>query len=375
MATARNSRPSPERWPARVTAPTLAEALQKARATFGVDACVVDSRAVTVREEEGLGSRRLIEVLVAPPGSGGAAPARPARAPAPGGDLAAALAGEVERIEQLVATLAGARGEDRALAGYPLAGLLQRAGASRPAVERAAARFARQPAADAGDAEAAVAHLRGLLRASASDWRQLGGAHVFLGDAGCGRTDLVLGAAARLRAAGVRTLVLALMPRHGGEIRRLQVEAAEHGYDAAVMHRPEQLLRNAARLDAYGAVLVDTPALFSAPLRDAGELQAFVAESTTLHRHLVVPADMDLREGGELWEAARAWNCDWTAVTRLDRTSRPGRLLDLAGRLPYPFSFVAAGAWPGTAPELARAEALVGRIVAAGGGLAAAARA
>jgi len=377
MASAANSRLSPEAWPARVTAPTLSEALQRARAVYGDDACVVDSRTLTLREEDGLGSRRLVEVLVAPPGSAraGLGTRRAVHRAGGGGDLAAALAGEVERIEQLVASLAGATHADAAVAAYPLADVLLRSGASRAAVARVAASFAAQPAADRGDAAAAALHLRGMLRTSGTDWAQLGGVHVFLGAAGAGRTDLVLGAAAALHRAGVRTLVLSLLPRHGGEIRRLQVEAAGHGYDAAVMQRPEQLARNASHLDAYGAVLVDTPALFAWPLAAAGELQRFVAESPLLHRHLVVPADLDLREQGELWEAARAWNCDWTALTRLDRTRRPGKLLDLLGRLPYPFSFAAAGPWPEASPEIARDERLTALILAAGGGLTGAAAA
>ena len=55
MACATSSKPSPDAWPATVTAPTLAEAMQRARALYGDDACVVESRNVSVREEEGLG--------------------------------------------------------------------------------------------------------------------------------------------------------------------------------------------------------------------------------------------------------------------------------------------------------------------------------
>ncbi len=376
MASAASSRPSPDGWPATVTAPTLTEALQRARELHGDDACVIDSRTVSVRQEDGLGQRRVVEVRVAPPGAAGRGLARrPARrAPVPGTDLADALAEEVERIERLVAALAGGGPEAAPGGDYPLARTLLRAGASADVVERTAAAFARLPEGRRHGRDAAVRHLGTLLRASASDWPQLGGVHVFLGEAGCGRSDLVLGVAARLAAAGRRPLVLSLLPRHGGEIRRLQLEAAAHGYDAAVMHRPDQFARHADKFGAYDAVLVDTPALHGAPLRAAGELQAFVVGNGAFHRHLVLPADGDLRERADLWQAARDWSCDWTAVTRLDRTRLPGKLLDAGVRLPWPFSFTSAAPWPGPGPELARPDDLVRRLLGGAEGLAAAAR-
>jgi len=374
MDSAASTRPSPDGWPATVTAPTLSEALQRARELHGDDACVIDSRTVTVRQEDGLGQRRVVEVRVAPPGAvGRGLGRRPSRrAAAPSGDLADAFTEEVERIERLVATLAGGP-EAQPGGAYPLARALRRAGASADAVERVAAGFARLPEAKRRERDAAARHLGSLLRTSASDWPQLGGVHVFLGESGCGRSDLVLGVAARLAAAGQRPLVLSLLPRHGGEIRRLQLEAAAHGYDAAVMHRPDQFARHAGQFGAYGAVLVDTPALLATPLAALGDLPAFVVGNGAFHRHLVLPADADLRERADLWQAARDWNCGWTAVTRLDRTRLPGKLLDACIRLPWPVSFTAAGPWPGAGPELARSDLLVRRLLGGAGELAAAA--
>ncbi len=374
MPSATSSKPSPDSGAVRVTAPTLAEALRQARAVHGDDACIVESRAVLVKQEDGLGQRRLVEVVVAPPGTRAGLAPRPRKRTAPaGGDVATALAGEVDRIERLVASLTGGSRPAGGPADYPLAAVLTRAGASRATVERLAASFRGLPSADKGDMGAAVAHLRRQLRTSASDWSAFGGCHLFLGGAGAGKTDLVLGTAARLRAAKIKTLVLSLLPRHGGEIRRLQLEASRHGYDAAVMHRPEQLVTNAERLGGYAAVLIDTPSLFARSLREAGDLQSFICGHGAFHRHLVVPADADLLEQGDLWEAARLWNCDWTAVSRLDRCMRPGKLLDLTARVPYPFSLVAAGPWPGSQPELARADGLLRRLLGAGGAAQAAA--
>jgi flagellar biosynthesis GTPase FlhF len=358
-----------------VTAPTLTEALQRARELHGDNVCVIDSRTVSVRQEEGLGQRRMVEVRVAPPGADGRGPSRrpPRRSPAPGSDLADALVHEVERIERLAATLAGGGPQGGDWGDYPLARTLLQAGASTAAVERTAASFARLPEAKRRGRDAAVRHLGSRLRASSSEWPQLGGVHVFLGEAGCGRSDLVLGVAARLAVAGQRPLVLSLLPRHGGEIRRLQLEAAAHGYDAAVMHRPDQFARHVDQFGAYGAVLVDTPALLAAPLLAVGELQAFVVGNASFHRHLVLAADADLRERADLWQTARDWSCDWTAVTRLDRTRLPGKLLDICTLLPWPISFTAASPWPGSGPEMARSDLLVRRLLGDTEGLAAAA--
>lgn len=372
MASAASSKPSRDGALATVSAPTLAEALQRARLLHGEDAGIVESRTVTARHPDGLGQQTLVEVVVAPAGVARALaprrPAAPAARGAPGGrDLAAALTGEVERIEQLVAAITAGRGaaRDGLVEDYPLAAPLQRAGASRAAVLRLAAQFRALPAADRGDGAAALAHLRGLLRASPTEWRGFGGCHAFLGAAGAGKTDLVLGTAARVRAAGQSVLVLSLLPRHGGEIRRLQLEASEHGYDAAVMHRPEQLIENVEHLAGYGAVLLDTPSLFARSLAESGELQSFVAGQASFHRHLVLPLDGDPGEQGELWEAARLWNCDWTALTRVDLCRRPGKLLDLLGRVSSPFSLIAGGPWPGNEPALARPDALLRLCVGA----------
>ncbi len=341
---------------ARVAAPSLAEALRRARALYGADVGVLDSRTVVVNAADGLGSRRLVEVRVA----------------SAAGAAAASRQGDAARIERLAAMLGRAQGVQGAGAEYPLADVLATAGASASTIAQLADRFAGLPAAARQDAEA---HLRGTLRVSGGAWDGVRGAHVFLGAAGCGRTDLALGVAARLRRAGARPLFLQLLPRHEGEIARVRVESARHGFDAAVVHGAEQLAGHVERFGRHGAVLIDTPAVFSAALAAAGDLQRFVAESAALRRHLVVPADADLEEQADLWRAARTWRCDGTAVTRLDRARKPGKLLDLASRVALPFSFVTCGAWPQAAPELARAEALAAWILDGGGRLARAATA
>jgi flagellar biosynthesis GTPase FlhF len=91
-------------------------------------------------------------------------------------------------------------------------------------------------------------------------------------------------------------------------------------------------------------------------------MQRYLSQNESFHRHLVVPLDSDLRDAGPLWEAARLWNCDWVAVSRLDRTRRHGKLLDLQYRAQLPFSVCAAGPWPERRPFLARPESLAGLL-------------
>ena len=43
---------------------------------------------------------------------------------------------------------------------------------------------------------------------------------------------------------------------------------------------------------------------------------------------------------GHLGGAVRDWNCDWVAFSRLDRTMRPGKLLDVLEAVPLAVSLV-----------------------------------
>ena len=62
--------------------------------------------------------------------------------------------------------------------------------------------------------------------------------------------------------------MLAVGPRHKGDIRQLQEESRLHGYDAAILRRGDQLTRASEHFDAYDAVLIDTPAVGTAFMTD-----------------------------------------------------------------------------------------------------------
>jgi flagellar biosynthesis GTPase FlhF len=352
-----------------VRASSLQAALQRVKQRYGADARVVESRTVDVREDGSLGRRRLVEIVVDTAGDGHEAGSPPAAHGARARELARVMSREVERIERLVETLDARHGRRQALASdlrdYPLARELLESGASPEAVRRLALSYRSALAGKAPSRADAVQHLRRHVAPASGGWRSFGGCHVFLGDSGAGKTDLVLGTAARLHAAGRQTLVLSLLPRHGGEVRRLQLEAAEQGYDAAIIRRPQQLVTCADRISRYDVVLVDTPCLFGPELAGAGDLQRHLSQNESFHRHCVVPLDLDLREGGGLWEAARRWNCDWLSLTRLDRCRRPGKILDLLGRVALPLSLCGRGPWPRAAAEIAAGRTLTELLVGA----------
>ena len=366
------SKPTPDSDAAirTVTGRTLREALDNVRREFGDEACIVESRSL------GTGG---VEVRVCPPEAivMTAAPEpnpvetpKVEAAPVPIVDpererKTAAIEAEIDRIESLVETLSHLRSNETApqtpgFEDYPLGKRLLGAGASLPAVRHLRRLY--QAESGRGGGVSAEAHLRGLIRTSESAWTTLSGCHVFLGDGGAGKTDLILGTAARLRSLGRRPLVLTFAPRHDGEVKRLQAEAAGHGYDAAILRDPGHLAGGLGHFAQYDAVLVDTPAM-TGPAIASPDLHGLLAAQEDLHRHMVLPLDIGTDERERLWSVAREWNCDWTALTRLDRTPCPGKLVDVMLAAPMPFSLVAGGAWPGARPEIAAPRTLMARIL------------
>jgi flagellar biosynthesis GTPase FlhF len=363
-----------------VEAPTLKEALRQVRQRYGEDARVIRSRTLTRRQPGGLGQEKVVEVLVEPAGTGrtreesrrGAA----ARTDPRWRDLTRDIAAEVERIEGLVEQIT--RDQSRLATSGPvslpnrLAETLVDAGADASVVARLCERCQAETGARPDDRTALLGYLARNLPTTRGDWNELGGTHVFLGAAGCGRSELVLGTAARLAADERSVLVLSLLPRHGGEIRRLQAEAAQHGYDAAVIQKPRQLDRATEHLSRYDVVLVDAPS-FDSPVvaRDETACRAIVG-NPAFHRHLVLPLDRDLRDAEPLFRRARAWDCDWLALSRVDQTTLRGKILDVIDRMPLPLSVIGDVAWPNGQPELANADRLLDLMLEGAGRRAAA---
>ena len=354
-----------------VEAPTLKEALRQVRIRYGENARVIRSRSLTRRQPGGLGREKVVEVLVEPPAGG-----RRQRATAidrtvgkpPSPALTREIAAEVERIEDLVRQIAvdqaGHHDRRQRLQHNPVGEALVKAGADPGVVVRLSERFQAETGADPRDRTAFLQYLARNLPTGRGGWEGFAGTHVFLGAPGVGRTELVLAVAAKLSAAGRQVLVLNLLPRHNGEVRRLQAEAAKHGYDAAVIQKPRQLNAAAEHLARYEAVLMDAPALGRAGSRGEDVLQRDLIQNPSLHRHLVFPLDRDLRDCRGILDEARAWNCDWLALSRVDQTSLRGKILDLLDRFPLPVSLVGDCDWPEGEPSVADPGLLTDLILA-----------
>ncbi len=351
-----NSQPQRDLPVVTVRGRTAQEALSNVKRRYGPQAQILESREMSERSRDDLGERRYVEVDVVLNGMGDAS--------GPGG-VAGALAAEVARIESLVREIekggsaSGADDGDATLmAAYPLSGHLLRAGATRPAVRQ----LARMWQAD-GDGGEPLEHLAGVFRASGGDWESFGGRHLLLGRPGAGKTSLILGAAARLRSLDRKVLVLSLGRERKGDMRWLQEEAREHGYDAAVLRKGAQLEKATSHFGGYDAVLMDAPALDDPFLADT-TVRHLLADDEHTHRHMVVPVDADPSALNGLWTECRQWNCDWIALSRGDLAAHSGRLADLLLAAPCAVSLSSRGAWPGAGPLIPSSRQLVGSTLA-----------
>lgn len=376
MDSRRKPRPSADGQPIVVSAPTLKEAYRKVKSELGEDAVILSSRNVTLRQSQGLGSERTVEVIAQTGGAGRRPLAAPADGngakPAPGGglpvDLPAGIGREVQRIEGLVREIARHH-EDQERQGAvfmdnPLAEALLTAGAEPATVERLLTRFTSETGKAANDRVGAITWLTDHLRASNCQWDGFYGCHAFLGRAGCGRTGMIYQAAARLQERGRKTLVLSLMPGHTGEVRRLQAEASRLGFDAAVIQRDTQLVKSEAHLARYDAVLVDMPALDSPLMVPGGTLHGWLANNPSFHRHLVVGLDGDPRDMDDLSAAAKGWQADWMAVSRCDLGRRPGKFLEFSEMIPLPFSLLGHQAGGEARLDIAASGDILDRVLA-----------
>lgn len=343
-----------------ISAPSLQTAHRRIRERFGDDAVILSTRNVTRRHELGLGQERGVEVVVQPPGTAAgrftAASARFGLEPQAPDAVPAELLREIERIESLVEQVSAEYERQRADddgAADPAAGFLIAAGASPVVARRVCSRYAAAAGRGAGDPAQLRTWLATQLRASNCGWEGFYGCHAFLGDSGCGRTDLVLAAAAHLQAQGRRTLVLAVMPSDPGTTHRLQETAAAGGFDAAVVTGARNLAEAEPHFGNYDAVLVELPRLDAPAMAVGGALHAWLAANVGFHRHLVVGADRDLADQAGLAGVTRDWNCDWVAFTRLDRTRRTGKLLDILETVPLAVSLLSRDPLHGGAVSVA----------------------
>ncbi len=344
-----------------VTGTSLTDAYARVHEQYGAEAAILESRTAIRRQPGRLGTDTVVEVVVHP----GGVDAPPRHEPAPAMSeraLFAELTVEIERLESALVSLRPApvsppSGSEAPATFDPLGEALVAGGATSTVVSRMLTRFTSETGCDRSDRPAALAWLEKDIPAVAGTWDDFRGWHAFIGEAGAGRTSLIMATAARLREHGLKTVLLQVLGDKPGEIRRLQIGAAEHGYDAAVIRNDHQLAKVQESLTAYDVVLLDLPELHHESMIAGGSIHRRLAASENIHRHLVVPLDADFEDLDVHAAAARTWTCDWTVLTRVDRSGRPAKILDLHERIPLPTALVG----PNTA------QAVV--TIATGGGL------
>lgn len=366
MFTARNSRPQAEENPRVVTAYSLKEAYRKVRLLHGDNAVIQGTRTVSVRMGNGLGTKKMVEVTVGEPGIAGQG-TRPVVRPRPEiAPQAQAVQAELDRIDDLVADVQVELERVRALEEGPdptsAASFLESLGTSRETVSRLAHRYRAEKGQEPAGRDAFLSWLTGKLPAAECDWDGFYGSHAFLGLDRHARQELVFRTCAQFRELGREVLLLVAFPEHEGTIARLQAEASRHGYDAAVIRRPQQLQSCQEHFGDYDAVLFELPDLDDPVLAEFPEFQTWLVANTGFHRHMVVSLAADLPSAETGADLARTWNCDWLAVSRPRRFDREGKILDLLELISLPVSLDGASDREGGGVRIARASDLVGRL-------------
>jgi hypothetical protein len=333
-----------------VVARDLRSALRTVRQRYGDEALIIETRT---RRRPQAGSLRLVEdveLRIGLPGPGAAG----ARLGAP-----RSLAGELERLESLIAELDSA--VSAAAPDYPLAARLGELGLLPATIARLAADHAEEvPPVEQAAVEPALARLAAQLPClEAMAVADLRGFHALLGGPGAGRSALAMKLCARAAAGGATAAHLAFAPVHPGERLRLEREAMNAGHEAVLAPDAAALADALRYLQRHDLVVVDLPA-FAPEQLGLLERSAAQAGVPMLLRHAVLAADGWARLAPDLREAAH-----YLAITRSDLADPLRLALDLTpGGTPL-LSFVAGGCQAATPLALAEPGRLLGGLRAA----------
>jgi len=365
----RNSTPMVDGQSTVVSGRSLSEAYKKVRLEFGPEAVISGSRTRSRRKSSGWGTEQIIEVMVEGPGSSGTLPS------SVGSEvevLTSEIRDEVERLERMVDDICRTPVDQSEAENQPgpnpLAEYLIQNGASAGTVDRLVTRFGSETGRPSNDRPGILAWLSGHLATSEKALPDWSGNHIFLGEHPADRLDLVLHLAGLLTEAGRRVLVVSVLPDPHRDEPRLKESAAVAGFDAAVCRAEDDVQDMEPHLSGYDHVLLDLPGLLDSRLAEDRPLHAWLAANERFHRHLMLPMDRDFLDLGDLRAAARSWNCDWLALTRVGGTRRPAKLLDLFDNIPLPVSFLAEGGAKEGSITCATGEMLLDRVLAANSG-------
>ncbi|MDX8402216.1 MAG: GTP-binding protein [Mariprofundaceae bacterium] len=159
---------------------------------------------------------------------------------------------------------------------------------------------------------------------------------LFTGPAGCGKTTLIAKLATRFSLKGVRIALASTDCERIGGADALAAYAATLGVDFFPIRTKGDAVRLDGALKSAQLLLVDSEGW--SPRHDAGiaHQQRLWEAIGTSRRHLVLPANIDEEDGMRI--IARQERIDATdfAITKLDETARPGKVVNwcIASGLP-----------------------------------------
>ena len=331
----------------KVEARSLEAAMQKVKEEFGPDALVLDVREYRRKEPDGLGVSTVFELTVAPQSDtrAGAKVERQGEEVKFTNDSLEKLRTSVEKIERMIQRINAASDKmATSLAdssSYPIKRMLLSAGASKRTVDIIASSFEENvPPANRSSIDSAANHLTTYIHAVKTNrWEDISGVHFFFGSGGSGKTSVVIKLAGRLVKAGKNITIVGFLPRHGGDIKRLEIAGDALGVEVIVAFALDEL-RKCLELKGDRILLVDTPCCFSEKTITSEHFRRYLISQDTSHKHLVFDLNADIRRLERELEVFRYLGCDYAVLTKLDISFKSASFLDLAVRYPVIFSFV-----------------------------------
>ncbi|MCB0719848.1 MAG: hypothetical protein KDD65_15485 [Bacteroidetes bacterium] len=170
-----------------------------------------------------------------------------------------------------------------------------------------------------------------------------GGRHLFIGDAGSGKSNLILKAASdlSLRSSG-RTLVLTTGPLD--ERGSSAAAYANAGVETLHVHSSQQLAYSLEVLERYDTLLIDSPGLSTNGEMALAEVRTLIGLLESLDRltvHLVVDARRDMSDMEHQVELLSE-SVDALALAHLDGLTRKGRMVEFLLQHSLPVFFASS---------------------------------
>ena len=164
------------------------------------------------------------------------------------------------------------------------------------------------------------------------------------GPPGSGKTSAILRLAVRHGVAyGRRTVLLAAGDHRIAGCERLARHAELLGAECRLTDSLEELANSLARRRKNDFFLIDTPGLARREVKSAAELAAWLAESSEIQRHLVLPATMKRSDLRNCIRSFAPFRANRLLFTKLDETREYGAIFSAATESGIPISFFTSG--------------------------------